>query len=52
MYYYFKQLIPLVYLRIEYILTAYLSFAVLKLKGTNYLKRTQKRDNINELRKK
>ncbi len=52
MYFYLKQLVPLIYLRIEYILTAYLSFAILKLKGTNYLKRTKERDDINELKKK
>ena len=52
MYYYLKQLVPLIYLRIEYILTAYLSFAILKLKGTNYLKRTKDRDDINILKKK
>ena len=51
MYYYFKQLIPLIYLRLEYIITAYISFAILKLRGTNYFDRTKDRKDINELKK-
>ena len=52
MYYYLKKLIPLIYLRIEYIITAYISFAILKFKGTDYFKRTKDRNDINELKKK
>ena len=52
MYYYFKKFIPLIYYRIEYIITAYISFIILKLKGTNYLKRTRNRKDIKELKKK
>ncbi len=52
MYYYLKKLIPLIYLRIEYIISAYVSYAILKFKGTNLLKRTKDRKDINELKKK
>ena len=52
MYYYLKKLIPLLYFRIEYFVSAYISFAIFKLKGTNYLKRTKERKDINELKKK
>ena len=50
--YYLKKLIPLIYFRIEYFLSASLSFAILKFKGSNYLKRTKDRKDINELKKK
>ena len=52
MYYYLKKLIPLLYFRFEYFVSAYVSFAILKFKGTNYLKRTKDRKDINELKKK
>ena len=50
--YYLKKLIPLIYFRIEYFLSASLSFAILKFKGSNYLKRTKDRKDISELREK
>ena len=52
MYYYLKKLVPLLYFRLEYFVSAYISFTILKFKGTNYLKRTKDRKDINELREK
>ena len=52
MYYYLKKLVPLLYFRIEYFVSAYFSFTILKFKGTNYLKRTKDRKDINILREK
>ena len=49
---YLKKFILLIYFRIEYIVTAYISFIILKLKGTNYLKRTRNRNDIKELKQK
>ena len=50
--FYLKKLIPLIIFRIEYIFSAYLSFFFLKLKGTNYLKRTENRNDIIQLKEK
>ena len=46
------QFITKVYFRGEYAVEAYISFAILKLKGTNFLKRTKNRPDINYLKQK
>ena len=48
----FTYLISLFYYRLEYIIIAYISFAISKLKGTNYIKRTKNRPDISHLKKK
>ena len=50
--FFLNKLIPLIILRIEYIFSAYLSFFFLKLKGTDYLKRTKNRKDIIQLKEK
>ena len=46
------NLILLIYFKLDYFFTAYISFAFLKLKGSNFIKRTKKRKNINLLKEK
>jgi len=47
-----KSLLTIFYFRSEYALEAYIAFAVQKLKGSNYLKRTKNRPNIEYLKRK
>ena len=47
-----KSLLTIFYFKSEYALEAYIAFAVQKLKGSNYLKRTQNRPDIEYLKRK